>query len=453
MSNSTGPMDVWCKILWREYITRVRRRAFLVATFLGPILMVGLVAGLVLLTMSTEEPAKVWVVDHVGLVTTELEENQWVPICPKCFPERSMLSYQFGDEPKTEAELQAEGFTCMVEFDDGIVQSEKAQLLHLDPPSGRIKRWIQRDLSEAIERAKVLERPDLNYADYLSLKTNVSLVSMDLATGESKGAGQGGLGFAFSVFMLTFVMVYGMHVMRGVIEEKSNRIVEVVLSTVRPGLLLAGKIAGIGLVGLTQIAGWSVLSWVLFGALGMAVEQSAWMESWTASQGLTAGTADFASVLAAQEDLAFLLDINWGVMLGCGVMYFLLGYVLYAAFFATIGAMVEQESDAQYLMLPVMLPLLFSYVLASMSIDAPESTVAIVSSFVPFSSPVSMMVRLPMGVPWWHVALSMVMLAATAVLLVMLAARVYRVAILMYGKRPSAREILRWLLKPDAGAL
>ena len=90
-----------------------------------------------------------------------------------------MLSYQFGDEPKTEAELQAEGFTCMVEFDDGIVQSEKAQLLHLDPPSGRIKRWIQRDLSEAIERAKVLERPDLNYADYLSLKTDVSLVSMD----------------------------------------------------------------------------------------------------------------------------------------------------------------------------------------------------------------------------------------------------------------------------------
>ena len=104
-------------------------------------------------------------------------------------------------------------------------------------------------------------------------------------------------------------------------------------------------------------------------------------------------------------------------------------------------------------MLPVMLPLLFSYVLASMSIDAPESTVAIVSSFVPFSSPVSMMVRLPMGVPWWHVALSMVLLAATAVLLVLLAARVYRVAILMYGKRPSAREIMRWLLKPDAGAL
>ena len=168
---------------------------------------------------------------------------------------------------------------------------------------------------------------------------------------------------------------------------------------------------------------------------------------------MTAGTADFATVLAAQDELAFLLDIQWGVMLGCGAVYFVLGYAMYGAFFATIGAMVEQESDAQYLLLPVMLPLMFSYFLASLSIESPESTLAIVSSFVPFSSPISMMVRLPMGVPWWHVALSMALLAVTAALLVGLAARVYRVAILMYGKRPSLKEILRWTLRPDQGAL
>ncbi len=225
------------------------------------------------------------------------------------------------------------------------------------------------------------------------------------------------------------------------------------MSTFRPGKFLAGKIAGIGLVGLTQIVGWAVLSWVLLAVLGVAVEQSAWMESWTATQGLAAGTADFQSVLAAEEELAFLLDINWGVMLGCGALYFVLGYAMYAAFFATIGAMVEQESDAQYLMLPVMMPLLFSYILASMSIDAPESNLAVVSSFIPFSSPVSMMVRLPMGVPWWHVVLSMSLLAATAIVLVALAARVYRVAILMYGKSPTLREVVRWMVRPDSGAL
>ena len=453
MTTPQRPFQVWLTVVRREYVTRVRRRAFLVATLLGPVLWVGLVAGLVLLTQSTESPAKVWVVDHDGLLTAPAEGGQFVPTCPSCYPERTLLTYRFGREPKDATTLEAEGFTCMVELDEGIVQSEKAQLLHLEPPTGRAKRWMQRDLSQALERLKVREQSNLNYDDYLALKTDVVLVGLDMATGEQKGAGQGGLGFVFSIFMLTFVLVYGMHVMRGVIEEKSNRIVEVVLSTVRPGQLLAGKIAGIGLVGLTQIAAWAVLSWGLMAVLGMALEQSAWMESWAATQGLTAGTADFSSVLAAEEELAFLLDINWAVMLGCGAVYFVLGYALYAAFFATIGAMVEQESDAQYLMLPVMMPLLFSYVLASMTIDAPESTLAIVSSFVPFSSPVSMMVRLPMGVPWWHVALSMALLAGTAALLVALAARVYRVAILMYGKRPSFKEIVRWTVRPDSGAL
>ena len=453
MNTPQRPFQVWLTVVRREYVTRVRRRAFLLATLLGPVLWVGLVAGLVLLTQSTESPAKVWVVDHDGLLTAPVEGGQFVPTCPSCYPERTLLTYRFGREPKDAATLEVEGFTCMVELDEGIVQSEKAQLLHLEPPTGRAKRWMQRDLSQALERLKVREQSNLNYDDYLALKTEVILVGLDLATGEQKGAGQGGLGFVFSIFMLTFVLVYGMHVMRGVIEEKSNRIVEVVLSTVRPGQLLAGKIAGIGLVGLTQIAAWAVLSWGLMSVLGMALEQSAWMESWAATQGLTAGTADFSSVLAAEEELAFLLDINWAVMLGCGAVYFVLGYALYAAFFATIGAMVEQESDAQYLMLPVMMPLLFSYVLASMTIDAPESTLAIVSSFVPFSSPVSMMVRLPMGVPWWNVALSMALLAGTAALLVALAARVYRVAILMYGKRPSFKEIARWTVRPDSGAL
>ncbi|MGB1383966.1 MAG: ABC transporter permease [Flavobacteriales bacterium] len=453
MSSPSRSFEIWRTVVRREYVTRVRRRAFLVATLLGPVLMVGLVAGLVLLTQSTEEPTVVWVADHDGLLTVPTSDGQFVPTCPTCYPDRKLLTYRFGRKVKTKDELSADGFTCMVELDEGVVQSEKAQLLHLTPPSSRAKRWVERDLSHAIERLKVREQSDLDYDAYLALQTDISLVGLDIATGERKGEGQGALGFVFSLFMLTFVMVYGMHVMRGVIEEKSNRIVEVVLSTVRPSQLLAGKIAGIGLVGLTQILGWTALSWVLFFFLGTAVEQSEWLESWTAAQGMTAGTADFQTVLAAQDELAFLLSIDWAVMLGCAAIYFVLGYAMYGAFFATIGAMVEQESDAQYLLLPVMTPLLFSYILASMSIEAPESTLAVVSSFVPFSSPISMMVRLPMGVPWWHVALSMAILAATAVLLVGLAARVYRVAILMYGKRPTFRELVRWTVRPDSGAL
>ena len=455
-SNQKAGSVIWA-IIRREYTTRVRRRIFIISTILGPLMLVGGIAGLILLSQNTEEPAKVWVADYDGILTIEAptdEGQSFRPYCgEQCFPDREMLVYEFGREAKSLEELKTEGFTSMIEFDAGILQSKKGQLHYVSPPTMKSKRMMERDFSKVIERLKVQEQTHLNYEDYLALKTDITFVGLDMITGKQKGEELGVLGFAFSMFMLVFVLVYGMHVMRGVIEEKSNRIVEVVLSTVRPRQLLAGKIVGIGLVGLTQILAWCVLSWCLFQVLGMVVEQSEWMDSWTAAQGLTTGTADFNTVISAQEGLSFLLDINWGLMLGCALMYFVLGYVMYAAFFATIGAMVEQESDAQYLMLPGMLPLLFSYVLASMSIEAPESTLAVVSSFLPFSSPISMMVRLPMGVPWWHVVVSLLILLASAVIVVAFAARVYRVAILMYGKRPSIREVLRWTFRPDSGAL
>lgn len=440
-------------IVRREFVTRVRRRAFLVATLLMPLLMVGFVAAVVLLTQSAEEEAKVWVVDHDGLLTVPTDVGPFVPRCPSCYPERSMLSYRFGREVKSKEELERDGFTCMLEFDEGVVQSEKMQLLQLTPPSGRSRRAMERDMGQALERLKVREQPELDYDVYLSLKTDVSIVVMDYETGEQQGDAKAMVGFFMGIFMCLFVLVYGMHIMRGVIEEKSNRIVEVVLSTVRPRQLLAGKIVGIGLVGMAQMLAWVLLSWVLFLLLGLGVEQSDWMESWAQTQGLSADAVDFQTVLSSQEDLAFLLDIQWPVMLGCGVLYFVLGFGLYGAFFATIGAMVEQESDAQYLMIPVMLPLTFSYILAIQSIDAPESWLSVVSSFIPFSAPISMMVRLPMGVPWWHVAVSLGLLAATTWCLVRLAGRVYRVAILMYGKKPGWREVWRWMVRPDAGAL
>jgi ABC-2 type transport system permease protein len=440
----------WGLIARREYVTRIRRRAFLVATFLGPVLLVGVVAGLVLLNQTTEKEVKVYVADLSGLLTVEGPNGSWVPWCPACYPERALLTYRFGRESLDQDALKAQGFTCTVALDDGILQSEKAQLLQLESPPLSAKRWMERDLSQALERLKVREQLDVNYEAYLALKTDVRLVALDMETQKRQSDEQGALGFLFSAFMFAFVMVYGMHVLRGVIEEKSNRIVEVVLSTVQPTQLLLGKLAGIGAVGLTQMAIWSVLSWVLFSGMGLWLEQSAWMDSWANAQGLAPGTVDFESVVASQAELAFLLDIHWGVMLGCGMVYFVLGYALYAAFFAMIGSMVEQEADAQYLLLPVMLPLIFSYALASMTIEAPESTLAVASSFIPFSAPISMMVRLPMGVPWWHVAASMALLVVTTAGLIVLAARVYRVTILMTGKRPTLREVMRWMFQANA---
>ena len=442
----------WVAMVRREYVTRVRRRVFLVSTVLGPLLMVGFVAGMVMLTQSTEEPVRVWVADESGVLTVKHPEGGWMPSCPSCFPSRDLLSYEFGRTFLSEEALKEAGFSCMISLDDGVVQSEKVQLLQLAVPSMRIKRWMEGDLSEAIERLKVRDMPSLDYDAYLGLKTEVRLVGLDYATGEVQSDGKAVVGFIFSLLMFMFVMIYGMHVMRGVIEEKANRIVEVILSTVKPMHLLSAKIVGIGAVGLTQMVAWSLLGWLFMGLFGWGVEQSDWIGTWAMTQGLSDQAVDFQTVLAQQEELAFLLDIHWPTMVLFGLVYFALGYALYGALFACIGSMVEAESDAQYLMLPVMLPLIFSYSMAAQAIDAPESTVAVVSSLVPFSAPVSMMVRLPMGVPWWHVAVSLGLLVLTTLAILALAGRVYRVAILMYGKRLGLMDVLKWMVQPNGSS-
>lgn len=443
----------WTAMVRREYITRVRRRVFIVATIAGPLLMVGFVAGLVMLTQSTEEEVRVWVADESGVVTVPKRGGGWMPSCPSCFPERKLLSYDFGRTFLTEDELKEAGYSCMISLDDAVVQSEKVQLLHLAPPSMRARRWMEQDLSEAVERLKVRDMATLDYEAYLALKTDIRVVGLDYATGEVQDDGKAVIGFLFSLLMFMFVMIYGMHVMRGVIEEKANRIVEVILSTVRPMHLLSAKIVGIGAVGLTQMLAWSMLGWLFTLLFGWGLEQSEWLGSWASNNGLAEQSVDLETVLAHQEGLAFLLDIHWPTMVGCGLVYFLLGFALYAAFFAAIGSMVEQESDAQYLLLPVMLPLIFSYMLAAQAIEAPESTLAVVSSFVPFSAPISMMVRLPIGVPWWQVGLSVSLLLATTLLVLALAGRVYRVAILMYGKKLGLLEMVRWMFRSNSSAL
>ena len=233
--------------------------------------------------------------------------------------------------------------------------------------------------------------------------------------------------------------------MRGVIEEKSNRIVEVVVSVVKPRQLMAAKIAGIGLVGLSQILIWSLLSWVLFLGFGAYAESSGMLTSILADQGVEVAATDMTTFISSHEDLGFLTQINWVTMLLWGVFFYIGGYALYGSMFAAVGASVEQEQDAQYLMMPVMLPLLFSYILNMQILESPETTLATVCSYIPFTSPVTMMVRISMGVAWWEVLISAIILIITVILMVNLAGKIYRTGIFMYGKKPTLREMLKWM--------
>lgn len=429
-------------IIYREWITRVRRRAFIIGTLLVPVLLAFAVGFGAWMENAEMEDNKVLVVDLSGMITLWDDTREaWLPICPDCFPEREHLEYRFRDTPLNDEAFLESDFSCMVLLDDGILQHGQAKNLYDKSLSISAQSAIERDLSAAIERFKVKEELALDYEVYKRLKTKVSLVGEDIVTKDGNATGRSIIGFIFSLFMFIQIMVYGMHVMRGVIEEKANRIVEVIISVVKPMELLAGKIIGIGLVGVTQVIALSLLGFLVFQVGGQALELSGLLTS--ASN--EAVDLDLETWMASNDLLAFILDVNWPLMIASALVYFIAGFFMYAALFAAIGSAVEQESDAQYLMLPAMLPLLASYLTAAMAIQNPEGQVAVIGSFVPLTAPILMLIRLPLGVAWWELVLSMSGVVVTAYAFVKLSARIFRTGILMHGKKVSARELFRWM--------
>ena len=429
-------------IIYREWITRVRRRAFIIGTLLVPVLLAFGVGFGVWMENAEMEHNKVLVVDLSGMITYWDDARQvWLPICPDCFPEREHVEYRFRESPFSDEAFLESDFTSMVLLDDGILQHGQAKNLYDKYPSISAQNAMERDLSSAIERFKVKEELALDYEAYKRLKTKVSLVGEDIVTKDGNATGRSIIGFIFSLFMFVQIMVYGMHVMRGVIEEKANRIVEVIISVVKPMELLAGKIIGIGLVGVTQVVALSLLGFLVFQVGGQALKMSGLLTS--ASN--EAVDLDLETWMASNDLLAFILDVNWPLMIASAVVYFIAGFFMYAALFAAIGSAVEQESDAQYLMLPAMLPLLASYATAALAIENPEGQVAVIGSYVPLTAPILMLIRLPLGVAWWELLLSMSGVIVTAYAFVKLSARIFRTGILMHGKKVSARELFRWM--------
>ena len=428
-------------IIYREWITRVRRRAFIIGTLLVPVLLaLGVGFGAWMENAEMEEN-KVLVVDLSGMITFWDDTRQaYLPICPECFPEREQLEYRFADAALSDDEFLlsiSPPWSCwtMPFCNTAKPKPLREIAFHHGPERHR------RDLAAAIERFKVKEELALDYEVYKRLKTKVSLVGEDIITKDGNATGRSIIGFVFSLFMFMQIMVYGMHVMRGVIEEKANRIVEVIISVVRPMELLAGKIIGIGLVGVTQVIALTVLGFLVFQVGGQALEVSGVLTS--ASN--EAVELDFETWMASNDLLGFVLEVNWPLMVVCALAYFAAGFFMYAALFAAIGSAVEQESDAQYLMLPAMLPLFAAYITAVMAIQNPEGQVAVIGSFVPLTAPILMLIRLPLGVAWWELVLSLLGVLATAYGFVLVSARIFRTGILMHGKKITVRELFRWV--------
>jgi ABC-2 type transport system permease protein len=433
-------------IISREYSTRVKKKSFILVTLLGPLLIAGLMMGAIYLGLSDDTQHMVLVVDE----TPVLENN--MRVFEGQLKESANMKFDYSAELMSDEEFKESPYTLMLVLNEEIVTNPVAELVSKKQPSLRVKSNLSKQIERIIEREKVREH-GISYESYQSISTSLDLVDVDVTnmTRASRKQEKAIVGFAFAVVIYFFIFMYGVQVMRGVIEEKTNRIVEVIISSVKPFELMMGKIIGIALVGLTQFMLWIVLTAVLTTAAQAVFMPDLGEQAAMAQVQMTEQVAsELNSSNTGQETInkyfeLFFYEINWFVMIGSFLFFFLGGYLLYAALFAAVGAAVDSEADTQQFMFPITIPLVFGFIVAEMALANPESTATVIFSLVPLTSPVVMMVRIAMGVQVYEAIISVVLLTGGFLFTTWLAAKIYRTGILMYGKKVNYRELWKWI--------
>lgn len=431
-------------IIEREYLTRVKKKSFIIMTFLGPLLMAGIFIGAIFLSLAEEGTQKILVVDEV-----ELFHN---------LPSSSNVQFDYTIQSIEEVKknFHQSDYNAILYIPFNILKGNTVMLFFKKQPGFGVLKYVDSKLESKIEDIK-LSLNKIDKASYLAIKTdlNITTISFKEQGKEEKSNKEAGfVGLFFAILIYMFIFLYGVQVMRGVIEEKTSRIVEVIISSVKPFQLMLGKIIGVALVGLTQFLLWIMLT---TGIIAIAqtfilkdkynVEQISNMNMST--QLLKETQQQNQQVKLDSNDVMELVQrINFPYMLGLFIFYFLGGYLLYSALFAAIGAASDSDSDTQQFMLPVTIPLIFAFVVAQMSIQNPDGPAAVWFSIIPLTSPVVMMVRIatvPFDALLWDLILSMVLLVLGFLFTTWIAAKVYRTGILMYGKKVNYKEIWKWM--------
>jgi len=405
-------------IIQREYLTRVRKKSFIIMIFVVPLLILAMGGVIALVAKdSTELSDKqvVKVLDESGLFAGKFKDQKNL---------KFETTKQSLNEVKTEAKKDENLSALQIPAD--YTKTDAVKILSKKKPGITLIEKIEKEMNEIAMNNGMIKN-HIDTALLHSIKSDISLNAIEITeTGDNKtdlGANIG-VGIACAILIYLALFIYGAQVMRGVIEEKTSRIIEVIISSVKPFQLMLGKIIGVGLVGLTQFSAWIILSVISTKIAGHA---------FSSPQGGMMGA------------LSVLQTIPFGKVLGCFIFYFLAGYLLYSALFAAVGSAVDSETETQQFMFPITMPLLFTYLLSvTILFRAPDSPLAVWLSIIPFTSPVAMMLRLPFGVPPWQLALSMSLLVAGFLFTTYVAARIYRVGILMYGKKASFKELAKW---------
>ena len=446
-------------IIRREYLTRVKKRSFIVMTIVGPLLMAAIIVVPIFLATRTTELTKVAVLDETGIFFQKFKDADNIKfhyIVSDIGSAKENFSTSGDDAllyiPKTEVTLPT----------NAILYSEKNVGINV---KSYIKNVMSRQIEELKLQARLMElqtdkKEPLAVDDLLrSIKTSVDINTMKIGSDgqESKSYTEINmiLGMFSGILIYFFIFMFGAQVMRGVIEEKTSRIVEVIISSVKPFQLMMGKIIGVGMVGLTQFMLWVVLTFGIVTVVTSTmpsgdVKKSATEQIMNQKQALNPELSEaIPSQDEAVEGMGNIMEainsVNFPVMIGAFIFYFLVGYLLYGALFAAIGGAVDNEADTQQFMFPITIPLILSIVMAQFIIREPDGPVSFWFSIFPLTSPVIMMIRIPFGVPYFQVILSMVILLLGFLGATWLAGKIYRTGILMYGKKINYKELWKWI--------
>lgn len=441
-------------IIKREYFTRVRKKSFIIMTILAPILMASIVLiPMLLMTSQKGEHKKIAVIEDNSDLFRGVIKNT---------DEAEFVYLENTKVEDLKNSFEKSGYYGILWISPQVINTPNAvELISTKQPPIGLLEYIENSLEKEIERQKLVAYKIDNLDDIMkNIETNVSIQTINIdSAGAEKKTSTGismGLTYFLGLLMYMLVFIFGAQVMRGVIEEKTSRVVEVIISSVKPVQLMMGKIIGIALVGLTQFLIWIILTASIIVVLKTTFLPDAGVseisrnipQSIMAQSNINAAV-QVAPVNPGSREIANLIDsaMNqpWGLIIFSFIFYFITGYLLYASIFAAIGSAVDNETETQQFMLPVTIPIILALMVAMGTMQNPESPLSFWCSMIPLTSPIVMMARIPFGVPVWQLAASMIIMLLSFGAFVWMAAKIYRTGILMYGKKASWKEMWKWL--------
>ena len=433
-------------IIQREYLTRVKKSSFYIMSILGPLLIAGIfIIPLWLQKLESKQVKNIAVIDESGILMPTLKGTENI-----IFTDMGKMTLDDAQKGFSKSEYYAVLF-----IPKNILNSDAVQIFSNRQPDFGLKQYIAKLIEKDLETLKLLKSnisPDLIKGVQTPIFVQTIKWTTDGHEVEVTMEMKTIIGTVASLLIYIFIFLYGSLVMRGVVEEKVNRIVEIIISSVRPMQLMVGKLVGIMLVGLTQFALWIVIT---FSVIWMAqvtlfpepvapsaINPTATIDSKVLTQVQALGQDEYQYAL---DIFGSVSNVNWTIMIGSFLFFFICGYLLYASMYAAIGSAVDSETDTQQFVIPITVPMVISLVMIQVILNNPDGSIAFWMSMIPFTSPIAMMARIPFGVPVWQVVLSSVILITTIVLMARLAAKIYRTGILMYGKKVTYSELVKWI--------